>query len=328
MILFVMLSSMLYTRYYSPMSRSSRESSNPINPSVLIFPLIVGLIGWFVMSKTTPVVPSNTPTVAPSLSSTSSSMTVLLGSARQDAKQDELFVYDVDAGQLMSTTTASGWRLPLSSMVSVTRRSEDSVWLLQGSEWSVSLRNTRGHAYQDPLPIGVLDPFHVALVATASDRRVVLSVSRAGVIRELLTLEQEAQSLVVHEGKVWGVESAPREGIEMPPRGPSRVWTVGLEQPKRVVLEDARVDTTITRIVVGQAGEVAFGTDAGDFFSDVIQGMSEIRTKGTPLGWVDHTLVIIRDGRLCSVIDAEKVVCGSPVSTEMRWIGPVLVLDS
>jgi hypothetical protein len=319
MILFVMLSSMLYTRYYSPMSRSSRESSNRINPSVLVFPLIVGLIGWFVMSKTTPVVPSNTPTAPPSLSSTSSSMTVLLGRARQDAKQDELFVYDVDAGRLMSTTTANGWRLPLSSMVSVTRRSEDSVWLLQGSEWSVSLRNTRGHAYQDPLYVGSFDETHFAIAAIDSDRRVLVSVSKAGVIREVAVLSEQTVPLTIQHGKVWLVESAPREGIEVPPHGPSRVWSVTMEGSTSTVVVDERTNALVTD-VVAQGADIALVSDQNDFRLLGPTGLSRPVT-GKPLGWLpDHRLLLVQGGKLCLESDGVVPVCGPLVPEDIRFL--------
>jgi hypothetical protein len=209
-------------------------------------------------------------------------------------------VYDVDAQTLTSTSTEKGWRLPLSSSVYVTRPTETGAWLLRDATWSVALRNRRGNAYLDPLFVGQLDENHFAVAVIDSDRRILLSVSRTGDIRELLILTDDTVPLGVEDGRVWLVESAPREGIELPPHGPSVVWSIDVRGTTSTRIIDERRDALVTD-VVANGRDVAFGTDQSDIrLVDDGQLLNPI--KGRSLGWLpDHRLVFLRDRHVCIV---------------------------
>lgn len=305
------------------MSRSSREQPKRINAMVLIFPIVMGLIGWFVMSRTLSQ-PTNTASIAiPNVSSEAASSTwVLFGKVRPASDRDEKFVYHVEAQTLIATSTERGWRVPKAATASLSQRTEGGVWTLGTTDWSVSLRDARGRAYQDPAFLGAFDATHFAVVAVASDRRVLLSVARTGMIRELTSISEATTPLSVQDGRVWLVELPLQEGIEVSPIGPSAVWSVAMDGVTSTRIIDDRISTIVTN-VVAQGSEIVFVSDVPDM--RWVQGSAlSAPVTGKPLGWLPgQRLVFVQKSKLCLASSAQSSQCGPEVSDGLVLVGLV-----
>lgn len=305
------------------MSRSSREQPKRINAVVLIFPVVMGLIGWFVMSRTISQPPNTASVTTPIASSEAASSTfILFGRARPASDRDEKFIYHVEAQTLMASSTEKGWRVPKAQIASLSQRTEGGVWTLGASEWSVSLRDARGRAYQDPSFLGAFDATHFAVLAVASDRRVLLSVARTGMIRELITISEATTPLSVQDRRVWLVELPLQEGIEVSPIGPSAVWSVAMDGVTSTRIIDDRTSTIVTN-VVAQGSEMVFVSDVPDM-RWVQGGVLSAPVPGKPLGWLPgQRLVFVQKSKLCLASSAQSSQCGSEVSEGLVLVGLV-----
>ncbi len=294
------------------MARSFRERRSPINPKVLIFPLLMGTVGWFALRGGTggmnpaPTSNRNEPTVSISSAQVSSTL-VLLERPSPTQDRDERFVYDVERGMVEATSTEPGWRIG-SSSAQLTRRTEDGVWLLVDQGASVVLRDRRGASYKDPMLVGAFDKDVAAVVAIASDRRVLLSVARNGSIRELASLSDQTFPLGIEDGRIWFVESAPQEGIEIPPHGPSSVWSVDRSGVTSTRIVDERNDRLVNHVMVN-GKHLILGTDKGDM-QVMFDGDLPAFQEGQPLVWLPNDrLLIVQRGLLC-VLHYPPLACG------------------
>lgn len=291
------------------MTRSFREQKSPLKIKALVFPLLMGTVGWFALRGGAGVPGANVtpPQVVPVAAAVSSTL-VLLERPAPKQDRDERFIFNVETGTVVATSSEAGWRINPSS-AQLTRRTEDGAWLLVDGDASVVLRDRRGTSYKDPVLVGVFDKDVVAIIATASDRRVLLSVARNGFIREVANLSDQVSSLGVHEGYVWLLESAPQEGIEVPPHGPSVVWSVDKNGATSTRVTDDRTDRLVSWVVV-RGKDVALGTDKGD--SNVVRaGQSGMLVDGQPLAWLpDRRLLLLQRGYLCLLKD-QSVTCGA-----------------
>lgn len=305
------------------MSRSSREQPKRINAVVLIFPVVMGLVGWFVMNRTISPPPNTASVTTPAVSSEAASSTfILFGRARPASDRDEKFIYHVEAQTLMASSTEKGWRVPKAQIASLSQRTEGGVWTLGTSEWSVSLRDARGRAYQDPAFVGAFDATHFAVMAVASDRRVLLSVARTGMIRELTTISEATTPLSVQDRRVWLVELPLQEGIEVSPIGPSAVWSVAMDGVTSTRIIDDRTSTIVTN-VLAQGSETVFVSDVPDM-RWVQGGELSAPVTGKPLGWLPgQRLVFVQKSKLCLASSAQSSQCGSEVSEGLVLVGLV-----
>ncbi len=262
------------------------------------------------MSRTVSM-PTNTSSAVSSsvLSDSASSTSILFGRARPTSDRDEKFVYDVEAQTLKATSTERGWRVSKAAMASLSQRTEGGVWILGTTEWSVSLRDARGRAYQDPSFLGAFDATHFAVVAITSDRRVILSVARTGAIREIANVSEATTPLSVQDGKVWLVELPLQEGIEMSPVGPSSVWSLAMDGATSTRVLDERVNTIVTN-VVAQGSNVVFTSDVPDMRWLRGGALSEPVT-GKSLGWTSgQRLVFVQKNKLCMASSPQSSQCG------------------
>lgn len=303
------------------MSRSSREPPKRLQTTVFLFPILMGLIGWFVMSRMASS-PKNTHSSAatPATPLAVSSTHVLLGRSRPASDRDEKFIYHVEAQTLTPTSSERGWRVSNVSLPSLSQRTEGGVWTVGTSEWTVALRDARGRVYQDPAILGMLDETHVGLVAVSSDRRVVLSVARTGMIRELGSLSETTTPLLAQAGKVWLVDLPLQEGIEVSPMGPSSVWSVAMDGATSTRVTDLRTATIITSVSTN-GSEVVLVSDIPDM--RWVQGDTlSVPVPGRPLGWLSgQRLVFVQDGMLCLASSAQVAECGPKALDGLTLIG-------
>lgn len=295
------------------MSRSSREQPKRLNAAVLIFPIVMGLIGWFVMSKTVSM-PTNTnsPITTPVSSDVASSTFILFGRVRPASDRDEKLVYHVEAQTLTASSTEKGWRVSKTAIASLSQRTEGGVWILGTSDWSVSLRDARGRAYQDPALLGAFDATHFVVIAITSDRRVILSVARTGTIREIANVSEATMPLSVQGGKLWLVELPLQEGIEMSPVGPSSVWSLAMDGTTSTRVLDERINTIVTN-VVAQGSAVVFASDTPDM-RWVQAGVLSEPVAGKPLGWISGPrLVFVQKNKLCIASSPQSSQCGPEI---------------
>jgi hypothetical protein len=290
------------------MARSFREQKSPLKIKALVFPLLMGTVGWFALRGGTGapvanVTPAQTVPVAAAVSST----LVLLERPAPKQDRDERFIFNVEAGTVAATSSEAGWRINPSS-AQLTRRTEDGAWLLVDGDASVVLRDRRGASYKDPVFVGPFDRDATAIIAIASDRRVLLSVARNGSIRELATLSDQTSSLGVEDGRAWLMESAPQEGIEIPPHGPSSVWSVSKTGTTSTALTDDRSDRLVNRVLVNGKNAV-LGTDKNDMWL-TFDGDLPFVTEGQPLMWLpNNRLLIVQRGLLC-LVHYPPLACG------------------
>ncbi len=305
------------------MSRFSPEPKSMLKRwSFLALPIMMGVVGWFAMRDGTglPAVQTNPVAFTAVLpDSAASSSTMLLARVAAQKDRDDVFVYNVTTGAVSATTTVQGWRIPQATKAYVTRRSEDSAWVLVDGDWSVVLRDPRGNMYQDPLVVGEFDAQHVAIVAINSDQRQLLSVSQSGSIHLLASLSDQTVPLNVQLGRVWLVETAPQEGIETPPQGPSSVWSVDIGGASSTRLVDERVSSIISSVFV--RGNVRLlATDQSDMRIISEKALSQ-PISGKPLGWVDDQHMLIQQvGKLCLLSTVtSQVICNGTSPEGVSW---------
>ncbi|GEM_PF-6420847 len=284
------------------------QRSSFIHGKTLLYPLLMGTVAWFALrSIPAQVVIQPIPTSSTAQAQASSTTLVLVRpSPNQD--RDERFLYRVEAGVVASTSSVVGFRAEPASTTQLTRRGEDGVWMLIHREESVVLRDERGTAYKDPLLVGNVTANTTALIATISDRRVLLAVAHNGSLHELARLSDQTSALGTEDGRVWFLERAPQEGIEVPPHGPSAVWSIDTMGVTSTRIEDARTDRLIGR-VVALGPRVALETDQQDL--RVFQEHSqEVALSGHALAWLpDHRLFLVHEGLLC-LLDDQTLFCG------------------
>ncbi len=303
------------------MSRSSREPPKRLQTTVFLFPILMGLIGWFVMSRMeSSLKNANSSAVIPASSPSVSSTHILLGRSRPASDRDEKFIYHVEAQTLTPTSSERGWRVSKSPLPSLSQRTEGGVWTVGTSEWMVALRDARGRAYQDPAVLGMFDETHVALAAISSDRRVVLSVARTGMVRELVSLSETTTPLSVQAGKVWLVDLPLQEGIEVSPEGPSSVWSVAMDGATSTRVIDSRTTTIITSVFANDS-DVMFVSDIPDMRWVQEDGLSA-PVPGRPLGWLSkHQFIFVQNNTLCLASSPQITECGPNALDGLRLIG-------
>lgn len=298
------------------MARSSREPRARLRWQVLAFPLLMGIVGWVVL-KDRPTSPSTPPPAQTAPVRAPTSTQVLLAHALPSSDRDEKFVFEVETGKLTTTSSEIGWRVPrdLTGIGRITRRSDESVWLWETGDRSLVLRNARGNAYLDPRLLGAFDSSRIALLAVDSDRRVILTVSLSGSIRELVNLKEETAPIGVREGKLWLVDTQPQEGIELPPRGPSTVWSVSVQGTTSTQIADDRKDRVIVN-VLPHKNALALVSDKDDFYL-IEEGRATAPREGRPLLWIgDQQLLFVRGGDLCLLERSnQNVSCPGKIST-------------
>lgn len=306
--------------YTGCMSRFSPEPESKITRwSFLVLPIIMGIVGWFALRDGSTVSTVQTNSVAPVSDVATSSPMMLLARVAAEKDRDDAFIYNLTTGAVSATTTVQGWRIPQATKAYVTRHSEDAAWVLVDGEWSVVLRDTRGNMYQDPLVVGDFDAQHVAVVAINSAQRQLLSVSQSGSIHLLASLSDQTVPLNVQLGRVWLVETAPQEGIETPPQGPSTVWSVDVGGVSSPHLTDERVDSIVSS--VWARGNVrVLATDHSDMRVAVQDTLSQ-PISGKPLGWIDdQRLIVQQSGKLCILsVDTSQVACKGNSPEGIAW---------
>lgn len=290
------------------MARPFREQKSPLKIKALIFPLLMGTVGWFALrGGTGATLPPSVPVQNEPVVSAVSSTLVLLERPAPKQDRDERFIFNVEAGTVVATSSEMGWRINPSS-AQLTRRTEDGAWLLVDHDANVVLRDRRGVSYKDPTFVGAFDRDTMAVIAIASDRRVLLSVARNGSIRELVNLSDQTSSLGVEDGRAWLMESAPQEGIEIPPHGPSSVWSVSKTGATSTTLMDDRSDRLVNRVLVN-GKNAALGTDKNDMRL-MFDGDLPFVTEGQPLMWLpNNRLLIVQRGLLC-LMHYPPLACG------------------
>lgn len=288
-----------------------------------IFPVFIA-IGAAVFARSS--IPVPTPdTHAPVVTPTSTAIRIRVARSRPQQESDEVFVYNTETKELVTTSIAPDWRIPVTKE-HVERRNENGPWLVtDGERWSVPLRDGRGQLYQDPLFIGKFDDTHVAVAAIQSDRRVLLRVDRSGSLHELTRLSEQTVPLSLEAGRVWLIETPPQEGIELPPHGPSTVWSVDVNGATSTRIIDDRSTALITEIVA-QGDRIALGSDQGDIRVWQSGSLSQ-PFFGRALTWLSDGHLFISSGTnpsLCTVSppfseSIRNIDCGPLTPENITW---------
>ncbi len=296
------------------MTRPSHDRWSSLRLKAFLFPLLMGIVGWLVLRGGMAVAPTNNAVKLLGLPTSTSSTLILLERYAPKQDRDARFIYDVEGAAVEVSASAPGWRIGSAARAQLTRRTEDGVWSVVNNKRSVVLRNQRGTLYKDPILVGAFDEDTPILIAVASDARVMFSVSRSGSIHELAVLSDQTAALWVEHDRVWLVESAPQEGIEFSPHGPSSVWSVDKTGATSTDLIDERSDRLVNRMVTNDHGEVALGTDKGDL--RVFRNGQVVRTlNGQPLLWLpDGRLLLVQHETLC--LSSETTLTCGPKAPE------------
>lgn len=301
------------------MARHLPEPSRPLRWQILVFPLLMGTVAWAAFREANPVISTLPPTPSANIEASSTSTRILLGRKAPNQDRDEAFVYDEVQNTIVATSTSAGWRIPDEKVGRISARSENGVWAFESAGWeSVTLRTSRGNPYLDPILIGEMDRDHAVIQAINSDRAVLIVVARNGSIQELATLAEGARPLTIQEGRVWISQSAPQEGIETPPQGPSSVWSIDIRGVTSTAIVDERTDTVISN-VVEQKPNAVFVSEKGDMRA-FRAGRLGSAIVGKPLAWLpDQRLLFVQNNRLCFLSSTDSVTCSLDAPAGIVW---------
>lgn len=268
------------------------------------------MFGWKLPSTDTPFALS--PALVPNVSSTR----VLLG-IRTLQPSDRLFLLKLPEKTLEEQTVPKEWRAtelsgpPTSTHLDVVSGGVATLVFADGSK--VPLRTRPREPYQDVVFLGFFDDTHAALYGRR-DERFILSVSRAGEVRELYEVPENAEVIGFdtsppYQGGVaggqrgsvvWIVSSQPGPGIESPPQGPSALIRVAGDGVIATVATDTHVIITARETGDG----LAYGTDAGGFI--VMRGSARVAGSGFPLAWIDGQHLLFAQGTSVYLFDLAK----------------------
>ncbi len=255
-----------------------------------------------------------------------SSTQVWIMAAAPLAAQDRIFVLSLPENTLEERAAKSGWRIqsePPSRLTIVREETRDGVWTLQGTGWSVALRNHRGQAYQDPTLLGSFDRNHEGVIARMRDGQILLSVSRAGEVQELTQLPESYTSFGIHAHAFWLASFQQGEGLESPPMGPSMLLRVDADGATSTVAIEQQV---INSLALDPMGNIAYGFENGTFHLQ--EAYSAWGGQGRPLLWTgDHHLLMARENDLFLVDSSTQAitfVAHLPTIPESASLSPVL----
>jgi hypothetical protein len=229
-----------------------------------------------------------------------------LGIPALSADRDQKLLVDLDSGSSTKIEVAKSWRTTQLSDSGITLIPFSDGYKVSGVDWDIVLRRDNGQMYTDPRMLGLLDPTHAVVIAHVSAAQEILLVNRAGSIRKIANLPDNANVLGLVDGSVWLSTFIPGEGIESEPHGPSKLVRIETDGSQVVV---ATSDSVINR-VVALRGNVAYGTEGGTYSVVMTNGMTG---QGTPLLWLkDNRLIMVRGTSLLILAGKdERRVSGS-----------------
>lgn len=291
-----------------------------LGPTIVF--LIVGGVGFYLLSRT---VHDDPKLFSPPTISASTTETLLLGFANPRLPRDEAFALDLPQKTLRELTPPTNWRLSSQARQGLQLEplvNQDVFRLRSEAGWNVVLRTRTGIPYEDPVFVGFFDKDHAGLVAH-TDKRVLLSVSRIGEIREVVTLSDQESVRLVQNGAAWVVRFTPGEGIENAKQGPSILTRLTREG---VSTTAAQSPGTIARIIpwLGGTEVFAYGTEEGTFTA--VSGKTRWQGTGIPLLWTDRSTLLYMQGK--SLFKREAMTSTAEKLTDLTAIPTRIVVSS
>jgi hypothetical protein len=298
--------------------RRRSHATNWLGP--ILVALIVAAVAWTVTDRgptsvqnpLSSIVPHAAPQAPTPVSQTASStpLWVELGIPALKADRDLRMRVDVMSGSSTMIVVDKGWRTgDLLPDPGLKLQPYNDGFKLTGQDWNVVLRSDNGELYGDPQLVGLFAEKDAAVVASRDGSRQLLDVSRAGGIRKVADVPDNANVLGLQDGSVWLSTFIPGEGIESAPHGPSKLVRIDSDGKQEV---EATTESVIN-LVVADSGAAAYSTEGGTYS---VAGESDWNAQGKPLVWLPGKRLLIVRGTSLFVV-------GPNPSDEQRIPGTV-----
>jgi archaeosine-15-forming tRNA-guanine transglycosylase len=164
---------------------------------------------------------------------------------------------------------------------------------------SVILRNAKGRPYQNPQIVGWMSDTQLVVMAFQGGERHAVAVEPSGRITQMVTLPENAVTMLAGDGAFWYVTAMPSDDIAFDVLGPSELHRVGVDGKDEMIARSE--DVVIDHVTIGAEQRFAYLISGSLYVSDA--GVPVDRGTGRPVGWLENgdLLVVARNSKLLAV---------------------------